>query len=355
MSHRPDFTASRPRGAARDWNIHWIFAAEKKMNFKESPKLSAVVKAACLLSTYALFSVAHAAQPPAEILIPGRQVVPESLTSDRNGAIYVGSIVERTIYRAQPGASQAEPWIGPETEGMQNVLGVLADDASNTLWACSSPNTPQAGEPSPPQAALYAFDLKTRALKGKYPFPTQGAVCNDIAIDSNGAAYATDTANMQVVRLMKGAKSLDVWSTEGAFGPTGGVLDGIAILGKTLYVNTLASSKLFAVPIGRDGKAGTTTEVQLDRALDRPDGMRSFGRNSLLVVEGGGPGRLSKVVLEGNGGKVTTLKEGYPDNAVAVTVVGETGYVLEAQFKARRDPAYVPKPFRATAVPVGKP
>ena len=40
---------------------------------------------------------------------------------------------------------------------------------------------------------------------------------------------------------------------------------------------------------------------------------------------------------------------------VAVTVVGQTGYVLEAQFKARRDPTYVPKPFKATAVHVGKP
>src|SRR5437868_3844479 len=162
------------------------------MNLKKSFQLSAVVKAACMVSACAIFAVAHADAPPAKILIPGERVVPESLTSDKKGAVYIGSIADRTIYRAAPGADKAGRWAGLEAEGIQNVLGVLADDASNTLWACSSPNTPQAGEPTPPQAALYSFNLKTGALQGKFPFPTEGAVCNDIAIGSDGAAYATD-------------------------------------------------------------------------------------------------------------------------------------------------------------------
>jgi hypothetical protein len=50
------------------------------------------------------------------------------------------------------------------------------------------------------------------------------------------------------------------------------------------------------------------------------------------------------------------LKEGFPENPVAVTVVGTTGFALEAPFRARRpDPAYQPNPFHATAVPVGTP
>ncbi len=57
---------------------------------------------------------------------------------------------------------------------------------------------------------------------------------------------------------------------------------------------------------------------------------------------------------------MTTLKEGFPDGPVGVTVVGTTAYVLEAQFASLRPPqggAAPPpaKPFKATAVEVGKP
>src|SRR5262249_30728235 len=116
-----------------------------------------------------------------------------------------------------------------------------------------------------------------------------------------------------------------------------------------------------SVPIGADGKAGTVTEARLDRPLERPDGQRAFGKDSILVVEGGGGGRLSRVTLSGTNlesGKVTTVKEGFPDGPVAVTVVGENAPVLEGQLAAMRgppDPNAKPKPFKATAVPVGKP
>lgn len=313
-------------------------------------KLSRAIMAACLIG-----GGVAAAAPPAEIHIPGDRVVPESLTSDKQGVIYIGSIVARTIFRVEPGSDTAQPWIQPGTDGMQGILGVFADDASKTLWVCSISDPAPPDGPPPPPSTLYAFDLKSGSPKGKYPLPTAGAVCNDIAVGRDGTAYVTDTANMQIVSLKPGAKALEVWSADEAFGPKGGVLDGIAVLKDAVYVNTLATSKLFRAPIQRDGKAGAATEVKLDRALERPDGMRSFGKNKLLIVEGGGPGRLARIDFNGEEGALTTLKEGYPDNAVAVTVVGETGYVLEAQFKVRRDPTYKAKPFHATAVHVGKP
>ena len=117
----------------------------------------------------------------------------------------------------------------------------------------------------------------------------------------------------------------------------------------------------FSIPIGADGKSGPVDEVKLDREISRPDGMRSFGKGDVLVIEGGSGGRLSRVALSGDTGKVTTVKEGYPDGPVAVTVVGTTAYVLEGQLAAfMRGPAAgaappVPKPFKATAVQVGKP
>jgi len=305
------------------------------------------------------------AAAPAEIVIPGQRLATESLTSARDGTVYVGSVGTGQIFRAKPGAAMAEPFIAPKTNGIGAVFGVFADEKANTLWACSGsfpPGPPPAGAPPPPPSALYAFDLKTGTPKGKWNMPTAGAFCNDIAIGSDGTAYASDTQNMQVARLKRGAQALEVWAgADGAFGPTGGVLDGISVLGNTLLVNALRTNKIFSVAIGKDGKAGEVNEVKLDSAIEGPDGMRSFGANALLVAEGGGGGKVSKIVLNAakTEGKHTVLKSGFPDGPVAVTVVGKNVYVLEGQLAGLFAPPGSPpppvKPYKATAVPVGKP
>jgi hypothetical protein len=167
---------------------------------------------------------------------------------------------------------------------------------------------------------------------------------------------------MQIARLQRGAQSLEVWAgADGAFGPSGGVLDGIAVLGDTVLVNALRTNKIFAVAVGYDGKAGKVTEVKLDSAVEGPDGMRSFGKSALLVAEGGGGGKLGKIVLNDalTSGVHTVLKQGFPDGPVAVTVVGTDAYLLEGQLAALFAPPGSPpapvKPYKATAVPVGKP
>ena len=321
---------------------------------------SSRIASLCLAAAIGAATAAHAATPPAQIVIPGERVFPESLTSTSDGAVIIGSLGARTIFRAEPGADTAKPWIQPGTNGMQGIFGVLADEKSDTLWACSGGFGPPAPGAEPYVPTLHAFDLKTGAPKGKYPLPKSDGACNDIAVDAHGTAYATDTTNMLIVRLPKGAKELEIWAGEdGAFGPRGGVLDGIAVLGDRVLVNALFTSKLFSVPINKDGSAGKVTEVKLDGALTRPDGMRSFGESSLLVADAGpdNKGRLARVDLTGDTGKVTSVKEGFPGGPVAVTMVDGTAYVLEGQLMLmmRPDPNAKPQPFRATAVPVGTP
>ena len=110
------------------------------------------------------------------------------------------------------------------------------------------------------------------------------------------------------------------------------------------------------VLIDSDGKAATISEVMLNRTIERPDGMRRFGKNSLLLVESGGSGKLSRLAINGDTGDLTTLKEGFPDGPVSVAVVGTTGYVLEGQLKTLFGAVgsqVLPRPFHATAVSVG--
>src|SRR6476661_6700015 len=131
------------------------------------------VPRAMLAAAIAVTSLApHArAQGRTEVTIKDSAVAPENLTSSRDGTVYFGSTAKGTIYRAAPGAAQAEPWILASAAGLTNVLGVLADDKSNTLWVCQNATGGQGGAPTAGQTALRSFDLKTGAAKGTYPFP----------------------------------------------------------------------------------------------------------------------------------------------------------------------------------------
>ena len=81
---------------------------------------------------------AAAATPPDTINIPGEKIFPESLTSTADGSIIIGSIAQKQVYRVKPGAATAEVWIAPGTEGLNNVLGVFADNKAGTLYVCSN-------------------------------------------------------------------------------------------------------------------------------------------------------------------------------------------------------------------------
>jgi len=189
------------------------------------------------------------------------------LTSDQVSAL--AAYIWALSHRSAATSSTAAP-----REASLGVFGVYTDDRSHTLWACFSSargsNHGAAQEPS----ALQAYDLKTGKPKGRYVLPTADAFCNDIAVGADGATYVTDSNNMQVDRLARGSLRLTVWAGDGAFGPKGGVLDGISIMDNRVYVNTLITSKTFSVPIDSDGKAGTISEVMVSRSIDHPDGVR---------------------------------------------------------------------------------
>ena len=76
---------------------------------------------------------AAAAALPDTINIPGERIFPESLTSLSDGSVIIGSIAQKTVYRAKPGSDTAEVWIAPGTENLNNVLGVFADNKAGTV------------------------------------------------------------------------------------------------------------------------------------------------------------------------------------------------------------------------------
>jgi sugar lactone lactonase YvrE len=285
----------------------------------------------------------------AEITFADGRIFPESLTSTRNGDIYFGSLGLDSVYRAPSKSSQATTWIKPKSNGLTTVLGVLADEKAGVLWVCASASGGRNGAPMVGETALKAFNLKDASFKASYAFPGNG-LCNDIAVAKDGTVYATDTTQGRVLRLKKGAAALDVWASDPMLLATA---DGLALLADGhLYVNSVGQGTLMRIPVNKDGSAGAIARLETSQKLTSPDGMRSVGARTLLLVEGAG--RLDEVTINGDKAEIKVLKDGLT-GPTAVTLVGNMAYVSEARLNLRNDATKDPGPFRAVGVPYTAP
>ena len=304
---------------------------------------------------------ARATPPRLEsVPIPGTRAFPESITSKSDGTLYVGRLGDGGIVRINPRTHENAIFVQPGALGSRSILGVLADEASNTLWACSNDlsalGAPATG--SDTGSALKAFDLRTGIGKRSVSLPGTHAFCNDIAVDAKGSIYVTDSANPTILKLSPGATSFAVFAQDSAFSPppSGGAgLDGIAFGSDgNLYVTTYAAGGLFRLDV-KSGKAGRITALSSGHQLRFPDALRKLGDNSFLLIEGSGT--LDRVVIKGDGFDVTPIRGNF-STPTSVTQIGTTAWVTEGNttyfFDASKKNITPPLPFRIYAVSLGK-
>ena len=277
------------------------------------------------------------------IALPGERAFPESITSARDGTLFVGRLGEGGVVRADPWTGAAALFVAPGAAGSRSITGVFADEASGTLWACSN-DLSALGGPSGGRdlgAALKAFDLRTGAAKRSVPLPEPHPFCNDIAVDAGGAVYVTDSANPTVLWLPAGASRFEVFATSPQFAPpqpNSAGLDGIAFGGDgALYVTTYAAGGFFRIAVEK-GRAGGVIKLQ-GRALVLPDGLRPL------------------VEVDGDRFRAAPLRAGFR-TPTSVTRVGSVVWVSEGQMPLFFDPARKGQspalPFRIYAVPLNK-
>lgn len=250
------------------------------------------------------------------VTFTGSGIYPESITSLDDGTLFISSAA-RTLYRAAPEASEAQPWLEMETSAPRSTFGVLAHAPTITLFVCTG--TVGQFDGTPPRSTLYRLDLKSGEIRSRHPLPNDQSICNDIAVAPNGETYVTDTGNSQILRLAN--DTLEVWAAAGPFGDRDAVLDGIAVLGDRVFVNTLKTNRLIAVEIRTDGSAGAVVDIALDKPLNSPDGMRVAGNARLVVGENRRPGRVVSIDVTCDRGKLHELATGLADGSVAVTVI----------------------------------
>lgn len=289
-------------------------------------------QAAGLVFAWAALASAASAQPSA-IPLPSASKFPESLAASSDGTLYVSSLTDGGIVRVRPGSGVAEAWIRPGAFATRSTFGVLTDERAGLLWVCSNDATPIGvkGPNAIEGAFVKGFDLATGEGRISLPLPGGPALCNDLAIGSDGALYVTDTLQPQILRLKPGTSALEVWLADDRLK---GGLDGIAF-GRdgALYVNTFIAGELFRIET-RDGAAGPVTKLQTSRPLTFPDGLKASG-TGLLMVEGGGP--LSTVTITGDRAEITTIKDFAGPTGLAQA--GATLWVAEGQLDVLMDPA----------------
>jgi len=180
-------------------------------------------------------------------------------------------------------------------------------------------------------------------------------LCNDIVVANDGTAYITDSFAGHILRLKPGAKEFEVWAHDPRWDVPGKPeLDGLAILPDgAIYANIFEGDGLYRIPIDADGSAGTITKLQTSRPLYHSDGLRAFGPNKLIMVEGETKGNLDLITVDGDNAKVETIKDGF-DGPVSLVQVGDTIYVLDVPLRYLLGPEAkakkAPPPFTAFAV-----
>jgi sugar lactone lactonase YvrE len=313
-----------------------------------------------IASSCAIAMAAGETARAADVVVPGTTDFPESMSASSDGTLFFSSFGNGRIWRAKPGEAQASEFIKTGSNGLASALGVLPDEKSNTLYVCSD-DLSGAGIKIPGATAtsLKLFDLKTGEAKGSIPTPGSPTLCNDIVVANDGTAFVTDSFSGQILRLKPGAKEFEVWSQDPRWKVEGKAqLDGIAILPDgAVYANIFEGAGLYRVAMNADGTAGKITKLQTSRPLYHSDGLRAFGPNKLIMVEGETKGNLDLITVDGDNANIETIKDGF-DGPVSLAQVGDQIYVLDVPLRyllgQEAKDKKTPPPFKASAVPAPK-
>jgi hypothetical protein len=337
-------------------------AIEYRMGETRRPTISSLVRCSGQVLILVLglsFLVQAATQKLKWIPIPGTKPFPESVTSTSDGVLFVGRVGDGGIVRVKPRTGESTVFVQPGALSSRSILGVFADEASNTLWACSNDLSALGGPATGREtgSALKGFDLKTGIGTRSVSLPGPHAFCNDITVDSTGSVYVTDSANPTILKLSRGATTFEVFARDPAFSPPqGGIgLDGIAFGSDgNLYVTTYTAGELVRVDV-KDGRSGRITALSSTYHLKFPDALRTLGSNRFLLIEGSGS--VDRVVIQGDAFVVTPIHGGFA-TPTSVARIGATAWVSEGQLTFFFEPSTKDSspslPFRIYAVPLRK-
>jgi len=191
-------------------------------------------------------------------------------------------------------------------DGLWSVLGVRADPVRSTLWVTTAAIPQGAGylAADSGRSGVYAFDLESGRLKGRYllPHAPAGHLLGDLVVAANGDVYATDSRDPVIWRIRSGAGEAQEFLRHPLFRS----LQGPALdpSGRILYVADYSHGVL-AVDLN-------TRQV---RALPAPprttvlgiDGLAWYDGSLIAVQNGVFPARVLRLRLDRPGQRITEV------------------------------------------------
>ncbi len=105
---------------------------------------------------------------------------------------YVGTLEGGSVFAVDPYSGEGQPLVRAAKAGTWMTLGMAVDASSHRLWVCAADR-----DTDPFTGELWVFDLASGERTHQVPLMFEGAPgwCEDVAIASDGTAYATDRDN----------------------------------------------------------------------------------------------------------------------------------------------------------------
>lgn len=324
-----------------------VFRAKRKFKMKRRDLLFTLGVAIALLP---LYPVAASAKELPPIQLPAGFQYPNGITRASDGTLYVGSILSDRILQIKPNGRIETFFQG--NEDIFAVTSLRLDEPRGILWGASPDvlGTPQAnGKILYKPHRIFAIDISSGKVLQIIMMP-DGGFGNDLALDSQGGLYITDTSRPRIHYLPPKATQLQTWvederfRTQLRFGLSGIALRSDGVLFVTMY----SDGRLFKVTPRSMGNP-QVEEIELPRRIDGSDGIQLAADGSLIIIEGGiesGNGRLLQLhgLETRNNPHLQILASGM-DLPVNLTVAGREVWVTESLFSHRLVPG------RETEVP----
>jgi sugar lactone lactonase YvrE len=229
------------------------------------------------------------------------------------------------------------------------ILGVYADDRSGLLYVCSMGKRTDPDDVRDKASAIRTFDLKTGAARANYQMPGGAKnLCNDFAVGRDGSVYVAETIGGGIVRLKKGASAADAWLyDDGLKGADGIAFDAD---GKTLYVSSVSTGRIFRTGVKVDGSAEPLVELTPSRKFAGADGLRYLSPGKFLVSENAATGGIAVLTPKGDTVDVRDLAGGLGGTTSAVPRDGRAWGVIANL--SQRTSVEDPGPFTIYSVPI---
>jgi hypothetical protein len=199
-----------------------------------------------------------------------RDLAPEGIAYDPvDRAFYVSSLNKHKIVRLAPDGS-ATDFKSSGQDGLGETLGMKVDAKRRYLWVTSDLFD---ADPKESRFALYQYDLNTGALRFQHA-SAKGAegFLNDVALNSKGEAFTTDTATGEVFRAYPDRDGLESFLPRDAVGQANGI--ALSPDDKVLFV------------AGWIGVARVDIATKKFKLLSKPRNISDAGLDGLYFYQG---------------------------------------------------------------------